>query len=389
MIGTRVAPASAPTDPLLHTYDVNVQTISPVHVGSGVTLVRDYDFIIDGHECSVLDIDKAYSLLFDRLPEAQWEAIANLPIRRVLTAEGSRDDHLLRYRRMALGTGADPEGFEDVRACMRTPFGKAYLPASSLKGSLRTALAVGYASEAGPEWMSSQLGQIAQRRPRREFAARETDKAVFGNSPNEDVLRSVRPADLFVVGDDPSEAATGLDPCVRLIETRVTKRDGTSTATIMVEAFAPDTVLSGTLTVEANPVAHLDEAHRSEWEGLAQHDALGAIGFLRDHVAKLIDREKRHFAGHAMSAWYVGLERRLGTLPDDTTLMWVGWGSGWSAKTYGELLTADQAFPAIASNYRLGNADTFPTTRRLVYAGNRPSQPLGWVQIRITGNRSR
>ena len=47
------------TAPLLYTYDVAVEAITPLHVGSGETLLRDYDFVIHGDEF-IVQIGRAH-----------------------------------------------------------------------------------------------------------------------------------------------------------------------------------------------------------------------------------------------------------------------------------------------------------------------------------------
>ena len=377
------APNTA-TSPLLFTYDVAVEAVTPLHVGNGETLLRDYDFVIHGDEFIVLDIDRVYGRLFDRLPEEHWEKLAEMPLRRVMTADGARDPELSRYPRMRLAPGVEGDRFEDVRACIRTAGGEAYLPGSSLKGAIRTAFATGYAAEQGGAWLASLMDDVATRRPRREFAARAIDQEVFGPTPNADVLRALRPSDMYVRTEESPSDTRHVDRNVELVETRVAKRNGESTATIMVEAFRAGTILDGTLTVDANPVAHLDSERRAQWEGLASEVALGAVTFLNDHAAALIDREKRHHAGTSLASEYVALERRLASLSEGSALAWVGWGTGWTAKTYGDLLTADPSFREVAGQYRLGDPESFPTTRRLAYANGRPHRPMGWAVVTIT-----
>ena len=372
--------ASRPTgpSPLLHVLDLRLEVVTPLHIGNGEELIRNYDFVTEGDELVVLDIEAVYGKLFDTLPQDQWQRLANLPLNRVLATSGARD--LARYR-MPIARGASDEGYETVRAFIKDGFGRPYLPGSSLKGAIRTAFAMAYANEFGAEWIDGHVSEAIQRRTRREFAAQSLDQAVFGSRPNFDALRALRPSDLYAQTDD------GHAP-LQLVETRVTKRNGTSTATIMVEAMPSRTVLHGTMTVDADPVAHLETAQRDQWEALAKAPALNAVGFLREQSMALIDREKRHHGGSAVAAEFVALERRMATLDADSTLVWVGWGTGWTAKTYGEHLTTSPLFPEVTSTFKLGNdrteAGSFPSSRRLMYASERVVGPVGWAQLTIT-----
>ncbi len=359
-------------------FDVTVRAVTPLHVGSGIELLRNLDFVTEGGEFVVLDVEQVYGQLFDGLPEAQWLSLAGLPLSRVLNTAGART--LAKYR-LPIADGASDEGYEGVRAHIRDGFGRAYLPASSLKGAIRTAFAAAFADEAGQEWVSAKLRDVIGRRARREFAAQALDQSVFGARPNNDALRAIRPGDLYADANDASAA-------LELVETRVVKRNGVSTATIMVEAMPVGTILHGAMTVDVNPLAYLDERLHDAWGSLTGFDALGAIGFLSKQSAALVAHERRYHAGSAVAAEYVALERLQATLPETDALVWVGWGSGWTAKTYGEALTASPEFPQVASTFRLGSAGrdpmAFPTTRRLVFSGERATKPMGWAVVSLT-----
>lgn len=369
--------SATPASPFT-TFDVTVRAVTPLHVGNGIELIRNLDFVTEGNEFVVLDVERVYGQLFNKLPEAQWLQLANLPLSRVLNTTGARE--LAKYR-LPIADGASDEGYEGVRAHIRDGFGRAYMPASSLKGAIRTAFATAFAAEVGQEWVDDKLREVTGRRPRREFAAQALDQDVFGGRPNNDALRALRPSDLYAATNDESAA-------LELVETRVVKRNGDSTATIMVEAMPIGTTLHGTMTVDVNPMAYLDERLRDAWGGLTGFAALGAVGFLRQQSDALIVRERRYLGGSAVAAEYVALERLQSTLPETDALVWVGWGSGWTAKTYGEALTASPEFPQVAGTFRLGSAGrdpmAFPTTRRLVFSGERATKPMGWAVVTIT-----
>ena len=385
MTATRPHAPTATTPPLLRTYDVTVSTVTPVHIGSGDQLLRNYDFVAVGDEYIVFDIEAIYGRLFDGLPEERWQAVANMPIAGAISLRGARD--LARYR-LKIAYDADAEGFERVRAFLRDGFNRAYLPGSSLKGAIRTAFATAFATEKGQAWVDSHLGVVVDKPPRREFAGQQLDREVFGPTPQTDVLRALRPSDLFA--DNARESAP-----LELVETRVTKRRGDSTATIMVEAIPSGTKLHGTLTVDADPLAHLQHDQREMWGIPAASNDLKLSWFLRSQAKALIDHEKRYYASGdpqitaAITAEYVGLERQLSACAANEALVWLGWGTGWHAKTYGDHLTQSAAFDNLRNRYGLGSRSDFPTTRRLVYANNRPVRPMGWVRLTLTEGRSR
>lgn len=81
-------------------------------------------------------------------------------------------------------------------------------------------------------------------------------------------------------------------------------------------------------------------------------------------------------------------------LSDEEFLMQIGWGTGYNANTVTELFTNDAELPVdwmdLRERFRLGESRSkrekydereFPKTRRILYRGQNPISPLGWVKI--------
>ena len=82
------------------------------------------------------------------------------------------------------------------------------------------------------------------------------------------------------------------------------------------------------------------------------------------------------------------------TLPEGAFLLQIGWGTGHHANTVTALFTEDTAAPVdsmdLRERFRLGESRSqrgrydereFPKTRRILYRGQNPIAPLGWVKI--------
>ena len=89
--------------------------------------------------------------------------------------------------------------------------------------------------------------------------------------------------------------------------------------------------------------------------------------------------------------FYDALLKRIKNLPDGAFVLPIGWGTGYRAKTVTELLTEgdNDLMMNLREHYQLGGSRSrrdyyhseFPKTRRVLYDGERPKSPLGWVQI--------
>ena len=78
--------------------------------------------------------------------------------------------------------------------------------------------------------------------------------------------------------------------------------------------------------------------------------------------------------------------------------MQIGWGTGHHANTVAALFTDDAELPVdwmeLRERFRLGESRSrrgtydereFPKTRRILYRGQSPIAPLGWVKISPNG----
>jgi CRISPR-associated protein Csm5 len=277
------------------------------------------------------------------------------------------------------------EQFKDV-------YDQPYLPGSSLKGALRTALGwhVWKEKDLEPDVEKLMDPRKGQPYPGR-FAATNYEHDVFGKEANKtknDFLRALHVSD-----------SKPLPPsCLLLLNVRVIN-PGTSTKPasdipVELEAIRPDTTFETSLK--------LDLALFSQW---AQRYGLHLSGreWLTDlpriantHARDQIVREAKWFrhlpGGNRVAEFYERLEQT--PLDGQRFFLRLGWGTGWENKTFGSRLQADEDFMNyIVSYYRMkkGNGemgDAFPASRRASVrvkgeAGEEIGAPLGWVLVEM------
>jgi CRISPR-associated protein Csm5 len=359
-------------------FDVQVTMLTPVHIGSGRDLLLDYDYALrDG---------RTWRIDEDALLDAQdvddpsiAETLARTPLAQLLREgdfrEGSRFFHYVltgmpRSRRV----GAQ------LREQVKDVWHRPYLPGSSVKGALRTALAWhGF----GALKMRPDAGKLGRRRT---WAAQEIEREILGRDPNHDLLRALHVGDSAPLGAD----------SLMLVNAQVLTRGGTSTP-IEVEAVRPETAF--------RLACKLDEALFSDWAGklrLGGREAwlrqLPAI--VRAHIGERIRAERAWYAeasdAGAAQGFYDHLARL--DLPENAFVVQLGWGGGWGSKTLGSHLLADGRFmEGIIERYRLARGrrqrgDPFPKSRRIAVqvaqgrdgrAAERPSVPLGWALVEM------
>jgi len=297
------------------------------------------------------------------------------------------DRPLVRY--VLGGRPATGELYEQIKDIAD----RLYLPGSSLKGALRSALAWDIAASLVP--VAHQ--KISQRSAK--MADDEIEQAIFlghdlrrMNSTVRDVLRTLH------VGDSaPADGAPAL-LAVRVFRSSSVK------APLAVEAIPAGASFHATLQIERYPFESA-EARRvldfGPWQARLAPEALADT--CRRRAAALIAGERTFFErfpeAAEVSRFYEELRERLAGLGPQSFMLPVGWGAGWRSKTLDDRLrgegAADEDFATAVQRFNLKKhksaafraGGSFPDTRKLALNGERPWRPLGWLQITIGEER--
>ena len=306
-----------------------------------------------------------------------------LPITQVRERAAVNGRALVRYAmRGRPATGDIYEQIKDVADRM-------YLPGSSLKGAIRSALA----------WDAAHNLQAATLRLALQGNAKTADdaleKEIFAGSARRrmndtvrDVLRALHVGDSAPVTVAPD-----------LLTVRI-YRSQSATAPIAVEALPEGVELRATLQIERYP--YESRVARSvidfgDWRRRLAPAELAAA--CRRRAARLIEGELAFFnrqtdAGE-VTRFYTGLRRRLEHADRCTFLLPLGWGAGWRAKTLDDRLRdspeRDAAFVELVRRHRLKKhksemfkpGDPFPDTRKIIVRGTMPWRPMGWIEVRL------
>jgi CRISPR-associated protein Csm5 len=352
-------------------YRVILRTLSEIHIGDGQTLLREYDFTV--HE------GRFYRLSVSRLLQGYAEAeltpsvlerLTRLPPGRWLSPEDFRRKEWFLY-----ALEGDPK-VGAVRSFIKDVHGRPYLPGSSLKGALRTAILWRIWRERREPIRLSQLGR------QREWAAQPLERRWLGSDPHHDLLRALRPGD---TGPLPPEEALVVVRAVVQVGPR-------QAAPLALEALRPGMTLEGRLTMDEGLLAV--GAAELGWEGKERY-VRGLAAVARDFALDRVRKEAawaRAAGLTALEAFYGDLERRLRRMREekaDAFLLRVGWGGGWESKTLGREPFEDAEFEELLRRYirpkgRRRPGDPFPRSRRVVVdERDRPIRPFGWVEVRL------
>lgn len=385
-------------------YNATITTLTPLHIGTGQELLNEYDLKQDGQRRQTyrLDVDaileKSLTNQDDRLDR---QLLSQKPADLV-----SLDELRLQPEFSVYVLDGQPRSGQ-VKEQIKNIWGHLYLPGSSLKGALRTALAFNIGAQ--------RKGQLRPNNADKKSADDSIDRAIFGpNHPNihnwinYDLLRALQVAD-----SEPVEVKP------RLINVSVIKK-GTAQAPIDVEAIPQGVTFQTVIHLEeylfketakttrlsnglpATPAERLGwEAERTKW--------LTHLPVAARNLARRRFREEQAYYQRVglqrLARIYSIWQKGLASLKNSQTFyLQLGWAGGWDNKSYGrDLMAADQAgnydsgrFAQIRRDFELGKPpgfkgqwqtkpeDIFPTSRRLrVDKDQNPIEPLGWVEVKL------
>lgn len=358
-------------------YHVRISLISPLHIGTGKVLLRDYDFKTVGNTTWVLNQDTILADAYERSRGApDWHRLALPPGQLVQDRELYEGSPFVRYALAGTTT------VNEIREQIKNVYGQCYLPGSSLKGALRTAL-MSHAVRSGH--FRPDLNGLGDRR---EWAGQPWERQVFGPDPNHDLLRALVIADSDPLPTSPSP--------LMLLNAQVFTRDGRPGSPIIVEALKPDTVFHTTLRIDeylfSEAARSLRFSDRREW-------LLNLARIANEVSLARIAREREWYRDHPTFQRVLSFYGQLAHFHPRVTacILQIGWGAGWTAKSVGVWLP-EASQNRLRQRYQLGKppragkkwqpnlARPFPYSRRLHAGAGRPPvphQPLGWVLVEL------
>jgi len=363
-------------------YEVTVTTLTPLHIGSGRKLLYEYDYAVHNNTTWRINEDSWLEAQTGLDDPRKIELLAKTPPGQLLDKNKDYQPGSPFFRYQLSGKPRSQQAGAELQELLKTVHDEVYLPGSSLKGAIRTALAWHGWAEKGVKPNKADLERS------RKFAGQRLERQIMGPDPNHDLLRALQVSDSAPAGKDR----------LMVINAQVVTRDGLGSP-IELEAIQPDTAFQLSLKI--------DEALFSQW---AKNNRLQLGGnpnwlsrlaeIIQKHTQQRLKEElnwyKQRPDAEQTAAFYQQLVKAQ--LPPLSCLLQVGWGTGWDDKTFGSHLRADSRFlDFLIGEYSLAkgkrqHGDPFPKSRRATVrvvkdktgkTMQRPSLPLGWVLLEM------
>jgi len=361
-------------------FKLQLTTLSPLHIGDGIELRQDFDFIVNNEKTYRLDENAILEAKYAEL-QVRPGAAYTLPGKLLTTVEDYRTSKFFRY----VLPGKPRSSLTDarLRSCLKDVHDWPYIPGSSLKGALRTALGWSGWDEVITNLDRSSFGT------RDKWAGQPLEKKLFGKDPNHDLLRALQVSDCQTIGDNRARMI--------LVNAQVLTHSNHGSP-IELEAISPNQIFEGRLHIDERLFGSLAEPEL----GFAKH---------RHWLDELLPRINRRSQGRLekLVPWFESVPecevianflRKLqaAEMGENKAILQMGWGTGWDGTTFGSHLQKNpDLFETLVREFRMNKpgrtapprrpGSPFPSSRRVAVkmAGNtaHPAAPLGWVLMEL------
>jgi CRISPR-associated protein Csm5 len=335
---------------------MKIETLSPVHVGDGDKYTA-MDFVIEDGKVIFLDILTVFQEL-DRRGEDVMEVAEDIGSGRLRMEDIVDDVHEFKQREVRFVGGERGRGKEIMKHIQST--GRLYIPGSSIKGAIRTALL--WKAVKDDERLIDWVIQYTKREEKintkkvddkLEAKVFRSSKRLNKDDPKNDMLRALR-----ITDTTPFTQST-------VYEIKFVNMRG---FTDLAECIDAGDSADVEIDIDEYTLSVLDQ--RLDFDDVKEAAREFAEEIVKTEMERgYPERTKNEFKNVLRSK---GLPLRI------------GWGIGWFSTTIGTLLITKPEFESIRRKLKLGRrprgrgfSRNFPVTRRITW----DNKPLGWIAI--------
>ena len=364
---------------------MKLETLTSLHIGSGNMLQKDSDFVFgkDAEDFSVvgvIDPRKVLALVGEENIDAWTVAIENGRSTNDIVKQYTPNATIADYSLHTIDSYLSRTP-QQIKEFIRDGLDRPYIPGSSIKGAIRTAVLASIAATMND-------ADLRATRNNGNITAKTFEAKVFGKDPNHDVFRYLLVGDAFATG-----YRTAVYNMVNINER--TERGFWDTS----KQMATEVLLCGT-EVDFSLVLKQPELRPKDMpaapKALCSIDAL--LNVINNHTETLLTKEINIFESKdvdtlsekKVNSYIEQLKYLLNIVnackDTHSAIMRMGHGSGWRFMTGAWLeRLSDDDFEKVVNEARLNNIEThseydFPHSRRLEEG---LCEPLGFVKLTL------
>ena len=186
---------------------IQIETLTPVHIGSGNMLQNNTDFVVqrsgDDQFIYIVDDRKILDLIGEEHLDHWLASIENKESTIQLVQRFASKASLKDYTTERIICYATIRENDTLKEIIHDGRGKPYIPGSSIKGAIRTAVLAQIIAFQDDNQIKKTQEKVffTDNSGRQKVSAVNIEKELFGDNPNADIFRFVRVGDAYFEGD--------------------------------------------------------------------------------------------------------------------------------------------------------------------------------------------
>lgn len=380
-----------------------VELLSPLHIGNGNEL-KMVDFYLDDDKKLIkrIDFNKFISYCFENginlmeeLNKRHYKTGRDFSITKFMDAKGIDPDDFTSYEVSAIIEKRERESEFAVKEHIKCD--GVYIPGSSIKGAIRTALMWSFLNEGdNANVLFDELDHWIRERGRIDLKKIDDriSQEVFGNDAHHDIFRALRISDTDTMDLEHLEVSE-----IKIV-------GNPQEIPVYVENLKTGTEATFDLYLDEDMLnTKKKELDFKKYELREYMNARGICKACNAFSKKVVEEHLRYmweqYGCESTIGMFETLRSEIEGCGDNEAVLHIGWGGGWYSTTIGLLVETYPEFTTSAEGgerkcylregtlrhkFKLGKnprthryASRFPKTRRITIKG----EPLGWVKFRV------
>lgn len=380
-----------------------LETLTPLHVGSGEVYVKGLEYFERKGPQNVVDLTVVprnwLAAIEKNLSANEINGLANALEKGDALGWLEKNKRLASLRKHTLPLNAKENPPREIREQITNGLGLPLVPGSSLKGALRTAIIKELLiqdSSLQDALHKEKVRLLREHKVKPEHADKLFLKTALGSDPKYDLMRTMRVGDLSYQQSDLA--------LFKVMTLSLGANDSFSPKPFLnvVEGIRPDRTATGLISFDLRLQEYAEGRGKALFNFRTRLDSTWLLQALRNLSKNLLQEELAFLEGKKgmhIEGLRAGLRRLDGVsknLGQNEAIFNLGWGIGWRGMT-GSLidnkdLDKDQSALRkslnLAANYDKKRQQfkylhmPFPKSRRVALQGDAPVT-MGWVKIRM------
>ena len=368
---------------------IKIETLTPVHIGSGNLLYNNLNFIQTNIKkvphLVIISEEKVWKVLGEQHLDNWLESISKRENLSLLLDQFAPEAKSKDYAKRQIPLSCELKVNDTLKECIHNGTGLPYIPGSSIKGAIRTAILASLVNRISDKEMKI---QIQDRKGRTKIKATNIENELFVNDPrpamkaNSDAFRFIQTGDAYF--EKETEIAIRL---IKLNERKNLNDLQDTSKSQIIEAIGTKTESEFQLKVSKEYYDFVKKNY-PQVGNLPVSSIYDLFFLINEHTKKLVEDEINYWneIGKAGGEDYVEemqkiLQEIVRCEAGKSCVLRIGHASGWRFITgaWTEEITnfKDVVVPASRLNNRNYEEYNFPKTRRL----DENSCILGFVKL--------